>query len=266
MARARASRALLRGARVVLALFCALGSVACERPGQAGALSRVAGPRPRSAEIDVTAPGGPRWPAFEPEAADEEPKLTDADVEQIATKLPHEKVPVVSAQNPVKGPANAKVTLQVFSDFECPFCVRAAPTLDDVQERYQGRIRLVWRNYPLPSHERARPAARAALAAFAAGGNDGFWKFHDWLYSPQADLSDAGLKQAAARLSLDPVRIEQAVRSSQFDAQISADMAAGDAAGIEGTPAALINDYYLMGARSEAQYAIVIERALREAG
>jgi len=243
----------------VLALLCALGSVACERPGQAGA-------KANSAEIDVTSPGGPRWPAFEPEAAGEEPKLTDADVERIATKLPHEKVPAVSAQNPAKGPANAKVTLQVFSDFECPFCVRAAPTLDDVEERYHGRLRLVWRNYPLPSHERARPAARAALAAFAVGGNDQFWKFHDWLYSSQADLSDAGLKQAATRLALDPARIQQAAQSSQFDPQIAADMAAGDAAGIEGTPATFINDYYLMGARSEAEYTIVVERALREAG
>jgi protein-disulfide isomerase len=258
---ARGSRASLCGAPGVLALLCALGSVACERPGQAGAM----GPPPRSGEIDVTAPGGARWPGFEPEAAGEQPALTDADVERIATKLPHEKVPAVSAQNPAKGPANAKVTLQVFSDFECPFCVRAAPTLDDVEEQYHGRLRLVWRNYPLPSHERARPAARAALAAFAAGGNDQFWKFHDWLYSPQADLSDAGLKQAATRLALDAARMEQAARSPELDAQISADMAAGDAAGIEGTPAAFINDYYLMGARSEAEYAIVIERALREA-
>jgi protein-disulfide isomerase len=258
MGGARRSRAPAYGARVALALLCALGSVACERPGQAGA------PQPRSGEIDVTSPGGPRWPAFEEPG--EEPKLTDADVEQIATKLPHERVPLVSAQNPAKGPANAKVTLQVFSDFECPFCVRAAPTLDDVEERYHGRLRLVWRNYPLPAHERARPAARAALAAFAQGGSEQFWKFHDWLYSPQADLTDAGLKRAAAKLSLDPARFEQALGTTQYDAQINADMAAGDAAGIEGTPAAFINDYYLMGARSESEYALVIERALREAG
>ena len=266
MGGARRSRAPSYGARVALALLCALGSVACERPGRAGA---------KSGEIDVTSPGGPRWPAFEepgeqPTTRDgteqDRRRLTDADVEQIATKLPHERVPPVSAQNPAKGPATAKVTLQVFSDFECPFCVRSAPTLDDVEERYHGRLRLVWRNYPLPAHERARPAARAALAAFAQGGSGQFWKFHDWLYSPQADLSDAGLKQAAAKLALDPARFEQAVSTTQYDAQINADMAAGDTAGIEGTPAAFINDYYLMGARSEAEYTLVIERALREAG
>lgn len=250
---ARARRAVLHGAARGLALLCALGSVACERPGQAGA---------KSGQIDVTAPGGPTWPGFGEEP---EPKLTDADVEKIAVKLPRERVPVVTTQNPAKGPATAKVTLQVFSDFECPFCVRAAPALADVEERFQGRLRVVWRNYPLPMHSRARPAARAALSAFAQGGSPAFWRMHDWLFSPQADLSDAGLHQAAVKLSLDPAKLDQAVRSAELDATIDRDVAAGDAAGVEGTPAVFINDYYLMGARFESEYALVVERALREA-
>jgi protein-disulfide isomerase len=257
MGGARASRVLFRATRGALALLCALGSVACERPGQA---ARSGQP---GTEIDVTSPGGARWPAFEQEAA--EPKLTDADVEKISVKVPHAKVPAVSAQNPAKGPANAPVTLQVFSDFECPFCVRAAPTLDDVEQQFHGRLRMVWRNYPLPAHERARPAARAVLAVFAHGGSEPFWQLHDFLYSPQADLSDAGLQQAAGKLGLDPSRIAQAVGTTQYDAQINADMAAGDAAGIEGTPAVFINDYYLMGAYPQSAYTVVVERALREA-
>lgn len=253
MQHARESRAL-RGAWA-LALSCALGSVACERPSQGGA---------RGNEIDATSPAGARWPGFE--AEQNEPQLTDADVDDVAVKVPRQKVPAVSAQNPVKGPANAKVTLQVFSDFECPFCVRSAPTLDDMLERYPGRVRLVWRNFPLPKHERARPAARAALAAFTQKGNDAFWAFHDWLYSPQADLSDAGLKGAAARLSLDAARFDADLHSPALDPTINADLAAGDAAGVTGTPAVFINDYYLMGARAHSEYAVVIERALREAG
>jgi protein-disulfide isomerase len=246
---------LLRSAWGALALVCALGSVACERPGQAA----------HAGEIDVTSPGGPRWPVIEPEAEADGPELTDADVEKIAVKVPHARVPIVSARNPSKGPADAKVTLQVFSDFECPFCVRAAPTLADVEARFRGRVRMVWRNYPLPSHDRARPAARAALAAFAQGGSEQFWKLHDFLFSPQADLSDAGLQQAAQKLGLDASGVARATPSTQYDAQIDADMAAGDAAGIEGTPAVFINDYYLMGAYPESAYAVVIERALREA-
>jgi protein-disulfide isomerase len=255
MGTARALRRLRLG-RFLLALPLALGSVACGRPSQGGT---------KLGQIDVASPSNARFPGFE--TGDEaEPKLTDDDVERVAVKLPHGKVPAVTPNNPVKGPASAKVTLQVFSDFECPFCVRAAPTLDDVEARFHGRIRLVWRNYPLPSHARARPAARAAMAAFQQKGDDGFWAMHEWLYGPRGDLSDAGLMRAAERLSLDRARLENALHGKELDALIDADMAAGDAAGIEGTPAVFVNDYYMMGARFEAEYAIVVERALREAG
>jgi protein-disulfide isomerase len=259
MGGARESQVLQRGTWGLLALLCAFGSVACERPGQA------APPGQPGNEIEVGAVGGVRWPTVEPEPA--EPTLTDADVEQIAKRVPHAKVPAISAQNPAKGPPSAKVTLQVFSDFECPFCVRTASTLGDVAERFHDRLRVVWRNYPLPGHERARPAARVALVAFAQGGSDQFWKLHDIFYSPQANLSNAGLQQAASKLGLDATRVAEAVQGTptQYDALIDADMAAGDAAGIEGTPAVFINDYYLMGAYPASAYAVVVERALREA-
>jgi protein-disulfide isomerase len=211
----------------------------------------------------MTSPAGPAWSSEG--AAGPEPELTDAGVEQIAARFPRARVPAVSPRSPSKGPADAQVTLQIFSDFECSFCVRAAPTLAALEQRYRGRVRVVWRNYPLPSHDRARPAARAALEAFAQGGSSKFWALHDWLYSPQADLSEAGLRQAAKTLALDAARLAEAARSNVHDAQIDADVAAGDAAGIEGTPAVFINDYYVMGARHENEYAVVIERALREA-
>jgi predicted DsbA family dithiol-disulfide isomerase len=88
---------------------------------------------------------------------------------------------------------------------------------------------------------------------------------HDWLYSPDADLTDPGLRRGAAKLGLNVDQVIAAVQSRKYDAELDADMAEGDRAGIEGTPAAFINDYYLMGSRSEAEYAVVIERALREA-
>jgi protein-disulfide isomerase len=241
-------------ARVALALSCALGSVACG-PSQAGA-------PPRGGQIDLTSPGSASWPALDPGAP--EVPLTDADVEQIATKVPPSRVPAVTAASPFKGPPNARVTLQIFSDFECPFCVRAAPTLADVEERYRGRVRFVWRNYPLPSHARARPAARAALAAFAQGGSAEFWRMHDWLFSADADLSDPGLRRGAAKLGLNVDKVVAAIQSREYDPSIDADVAAGDTAQIGGTPAVFINDYYLVGARSGAEYAVVIERALRE--
>jgi len=127
-------------------------------------------------------------------------------------------------------------------------------------------VRLIWRNYPLPAHQRARSAARMALIAFELGGSTKFWQLHDWLYSPQADLSDAGLRRAALRLGLDTHRLDQALGSPKYETLIDADVGAGDLAGVEGTPAVFVNRYYMMGARFEAEYAIVVERALRESG
>jgi protein-disulfide isomerase len=245
-----------RGVLGLLALGFALGSIACSAQRSSQAASQYG-------QIDLTSPGSPSWPVLEPEP--NATPLTDADVERIAQRMPRARVPQPSAQNPSKGPDKAKVVLQVFSDFQCPFCVRLAPTLDDLEARYRGRVRVIWRNYPLPKHERARPAARLALCAFEHGGSSQFWKLHDLLYSDQGDLSDGGLRRAASKLGLDPACTPEAASSARFDASIDADMKAGDAAGIEGTPATFINDYYLMGARSEAEYAIVVERALRDA-
>lgn len=253
MSAARRARVLHTSVRATLALLCALGSVACGRPGQAGAETAPN-------QIDFTSPGSPRWPGFGQDAP--APELTDADVEQVATKVDPTRVPVPES-NPSKGPGDARVTLQVWSDFECPFCVQVAPTLARLEQRYRGRIRLVWWNYPLPSHERARPAARAARAAFELGGDAQFWKLHDWLFSPRADLSDAGLSQAVAQLRLDP-RVASAARDTTYDKRIEVDMNTADLAGVEGTPAVFINQYYMMGARHEAEYALVVERALRE--
>jgi protein-disulfide isomerase len=175
-------------------------------------------------------------------------------------------VPAIDERNPSRGPASAPVILQVFSDFECPFCVRVAPTLARIEQRYRGRLRLVWRNFPLPSHARARPAARVVMAAFEAGGATKFWQLHDWLVSPHADLSEAGLRRAAASLGLPAARIEQALSGAGYDQPIDADMLAADVAGVEVTPTVFVNDYAVVGARSEAEYRVVVERALREAG
>src|SRR6185503_13840945 len=86
----------------------------------------------------------------------------------------------VTGKDPQWGNADAPVTVVIFSDFQCPFCSRVGPTLKQIKDTYgPQKLRMVWKNQPLPFHQNARPAAVAAQTVFALGGNDAFWKFHD---------------------------------------------------------------------------------------
>src|SRR5437879_3099588 len=79
-----------------------------------------------------------------------------------------------------RGPTDAKVTIVEYSDFECPFCARVQATLARVLKEYDGRVRVVWKDSPLPFHVHAHAAA---LAARAAGEQGHFWEMHDLLFS-----------------------------------------------------------------------------------
>ena len=102
---------------------------------------------------------------------------------------------VSAGKSPAKGGAGAQVEMIEFADFQCPFCLAAAPTVKQVLETYGDRIRLVYRHYPLPNHPHARPAAEAAQCANEQGQ---FWPYHDRLFAEAGKLSDADLKKAAA--------------------------------------------------------------------
>jgi protein-disulfide isomerase len=91
------------------------------------------------------------------------------------------KVPVAE-DDPVKGPADALVTIVEFSDFQCPFCSRVEPTITKVMEEYKDDVRVVWKDNTLPFHQRAKPAAYLARFAYEKGGNKGFWAAHDALF------------------------------------------------------------------------------------
>ena len=85
------------------------------------------------------------------------------------------------------GKRDAPVTIVQYSDFQCPYCSRVEPTMDQVKSTYgPDKVRIVWKNYPLPFHQNAKPAAEAAQGVFALGGNDAFWKWHDTDFKNQA--------------------------------------------------------------------------------
>ena len=157
-----------------------------------------------------------------------------------------------------KGPDVAPITIVEFSDFQCPFCARVEPTLKQIEDRYKGRVRIVWKNMPLTSiHENA---AGAALAAEAAGRQGKFWEFHDRLFADQEKLGPDDLRQHARDLQLDMSRFEADVRDAQK--KIDADVAEADALGVMSTPSIFVNGRFISGAQPFENFAKIIDEEL----
>lgn len=166
---------------------------------------------------------------------------------------------VASANSPSKGSATAPVEMIEFSDFQCPFCQRANPTVDQVLKTYGDRVRFVYRHYPLPNHPNARPAAEAAACAAEQGK---FWPYHDRLFANPSKLADADLKQHAAELGLNASQFNSCVDTHKFRAQVEADMKAGEQAGVNGTPAFFINGRSISGAQPFDVFKKIIDEEL----
>ena len=182
---------------------------------------------------------------------------------KVEIKLEPRRV-AVAATGAAKGAANAKITLVEFSDFQCPYCSRFAPTLDQVMAKYGDRVRLVFRHLPLAIHPLAPKAAEASLCAEDQGK---FWEMHDAMFRNQGALAAAGLKATAAGLGLDAPAFASCLDSGTKSAAVQADAAAAHKAGIEGTPALFVNGRMLDGAVPFEQVAAIIEDELqRQAG
>jgi len=170
--------------------------------------------------------------------------------------------PAVGAA-PFRGPANAKVVIQIFSDFQCPFCSRVNPTLDALLKA-NPRLKLVWRNYPLPFHQDADLAAQAAHEVFVQLGNAKFWKYHELLFAAQGQpdgLKRPNLEALAKRVGANLARFRAALDAQTHRARIESDKAAAQAANISGTPAFVIGDYFLSGAQPQPAFESLIRRA-----
>jgi protein-disulfide isomerase len=169
----------------------------------------------------------------------------------------------VAATGPAKGPANAPVTIVEFSDFQCPFCSRLTPTLAEVEKKYGDKVRVVFRQYPLPFHQNAQKAAEAALCAQDQGK---FWEMHDAMFANQQELAVEQLKAKAASLGLNADKFNKCIDSGEKNAIIQADLKEGQAAGVSGTPAMFVNGRFISGAVPLDNITSVIDDELRRAG
>jgi protein-disulfide isomerase len=184
-------------------------------------------------------------------------KLRAKGAVRISLEPPRQKV--AAAEGATRGPAGAPIELIEFSDFQCPYCLRANPTVKQVLSTYGDRIHFVYRNYPLPSHPNARPAAEAAQCAAEQGQ---FWSYHDRLFGDPGKLADDDLKQSAAAIGLDAARFNACFDSHKYKARVEADTQAGNDAGVNGTPAFFINGRMLSGAQPFDEFKRVIDEEL----
>jgi protein-disulfide isomerase len=166
------------------------------------------------------------------------------------------------AGRPARGPSNAPIEIVEFSDFQCPFCLRATATMTQILEQYGDRIRLIYRHYPLPNHPNARPAAEASLCA---QDQDKFWPYHDRLFAAQDKLTNEDLKRHAAELGLDTAQFNACFEAGRFQAEIDTDMQDGSEAGVSGTPAFFINGRFLGGAQPIEAFQRIIDEELARA-
>ncbi len=181
---------------------------------------------------------------------------------KASVKLRAPTVQVATGGRPERGKANAPVTIITFSDYECPFCKRGEDSVQKVVDTYGDKVRVVFRDYPLPFHPRARPAAEAAACANAQGK---FWEYNKKLFANQSALADDNLKTYAKDVGLDTAKFDECFSKKQFSAAIDKDIADGVAVGVNGTPAFFINGRSLSGAQPFEKFKEVIDEELSSA-
>ena len=165
----------------------------------------------------------------------------------------------VQAKGPARGPATAPVTIIEFSDFQCPFCGREIPVIDKVMKDYEGKVRLVFRHFPLDFHPFA---AKAAEAAACAADQNKFWELHDKMFGNQGKLAVEDLKGYAKEVGADTGKFDKCLDSGEKKAQVDEDQKAGSAAGVNGTPAFFVNGVYINGAVPYEQFKQALDREL----
>jgi protein-disulfide isomerase len=184
---------------------------------------------------------------------------SEAKVEVMLPPLLLPKVEVAAADGQQRGMGSAPITIIEFSDYQCPFCSRAEETVKKVLDEYKGKVRLVFRQYPLPFHPQAAKASEAALCAADQGK---YWEMHEKLFANQSALGVDQLKQHAKGLGLDGGKFDKCLDSGEKTKLVEASKKAGDEAGVNGTPAFFINGRPLAGAVPFEKFKEIIDYEL----
>jgi protein-disulfide isomerase len=182
---------------------------------------------------------------------------------KIQISLSPPRVQVADNPKRARGNANAAVSIVEFSDYHCPFCKRAESVVQEVMAKYDGRVRLVYRDFPLDNlHPRARAAAEAASCA---GDQGKFWEYHDLLLAHAPKASDDDLKGFATTLVLDMEKFNGCIFQNTHRDAVQRDIDEGTKLGISGTPAFFINGRFLNGAQPLEKFIQIIDDELARA-
>lgn len=176
-------------------------------------------------------------------------------------------IPPAPADSPAKGAKTAKIVIQEFSDFECPFCGRVNPTLKQVLDEFGSEVKIVWRNLPLPFHKNAPLAAEAAYEIYKQKGDKAFWEYHDKLFANQkapGGIERENLEKFATEAGADMAAFKKALDERTHKARVEADGEAAKAASISGTPGFVINGYVVSGAQPYGAFKKAIKMAKKD--
>lgn len=170
------------------------------------------------------------------------------------------RIPVSADDDPFVGPADAPVTIVQFAEFQCPYCGKARESVDKVLANYDGKVKFVFRDYPLDFHQNAIPAA---VAANCAGKQDKYWPVHDAFMKNQAALAEGDLLRVAREAKLDMEAWETCRKDPTVEAEIRADFEDGAKAGVTGTPAFFINGVFINGAQPYEKFKAIVDAELQ---
>lgn len=178
----------------------------------------------------------------------------------VKVMLEPPRVKLESLAGPAKGPESAPITIVEYADFQCPYCTRALASLKQVEEKYAGKIRIVFRDFPL---SQIHPfAAKAAEAGACANDQGKFWPMHDKLFANQTKLAVNDLKQHATDLGLDAEAFGACLDSGKHAAEIKKSVEEGQRYGLSGTPSFFVNGRLIVGAQPYDSFAEVINDEL----
>jgi protein-disulfide isomerase len=185
-----------------------------------------------------------------------------APIEVYFKKPTMERVQIDVGDAPMIGKKDAKVQIVAFSDFQCPYCSRGAETMHAIVKKYGSKVGISFKNYPLPFHERAGPAAEMGMCVKKIGGDTDFWKFHDIAFKNQDKLDNDNLVKFAKEAGANEAKAKECYDKGEFKAQLQKDSEYGNKVGVRSTPTFFINGQMVAGALPIEQFSEMIDDEL----